>query len=200
MDKGKREALTAKLLAQEKTNKVLSKIIRLNDGLMYKQLNKFYLADDPDAISLAYEALYDAIMTYDSNKSSKFSTYATVCIYNALGSHVRKLNTGLNANTISYDQPIGDSNRTLLDTIESNYTADGEMLSECGVKVIGKAIVDAHATFQNPLHKEILTVWIASDFKIPHTTIGEKLGCSQTYVSQTIKKFKEQLKMELEES
>ena len=77
--------------------------IASNVGLIFKQLNKFNLAEDPEAESIGYEALYNAILTYDQSKSVQFSTYASVCIYNALGSYVRTQNKQRQLEVISYN-------------------------------------------------------------------------------------------------
>lgn len=77
--------------------------IRDNVGLIFTQLNKFKLAKDPEAESIGYEALYNAILTYDQSKKVQFSTYASVCIYNALGSYVRTQNKQRQLEVISYN-------------------------------------------------------------------------------------------------
>jgi RNA polymerase sporulation-specific sigma factor len=187
------------LLRQEKTEWVVEELIALNIGLMYNQINRFYLRDDPDALSYAYEALYKAIMTYDFNKNSKFSTYATVCIYNRLGSYIRSLNTQIMQCTTSYERPVGEDGKVLLDTLESEEKADKNILSDCGVLLVSVAISECIASIKNPLHKQIVELWVRSEFQMKHDNIAEELGCTQSYVSQTIKAFKNNLKKKLEE-
>ncbi len=183
------------LLMQEKTEDVVEELITLNYGLLYKQLSKFYLLDDPDALSFGYEALYNAIMSYNPDNTSKFSTYATVCIYNKLGSHVRALNTQIVVNTDFCDRADGTS---VLDKIESSYTADGDIIDKTGVKAIHETINKCLGEVTNENHKCILMLWIGSDFTMTQTTIASEVGCSQTYVAQVLKKFKSRLKRRLD--
>jgi RNA polymerase sporulation-specific sigma factor len=194
-DKGRVEYL----LGQSKTEDVIEELLILNFGLINKQLYKFYMTTDPEALSLAYEALYNAILTYDSTKNSKFSTYATVCIYNRLGSYVRSLNTASNLDLVSYDKMISEDGLTLLDVLVSSNTADGTVLSDCGVDMILKCIMDCISVLQNPLHKKIVETWVKSEFKMTHERIAAELNCTQSYVSQVIKTFKNNLKKKLEE-
>lgn len=167
--------------------------------MIYKQLHKFYLVEDHDALSLAYEALYNAIITYDVSKSCKLSTYATVCIYNALGSYVRKLQSQANLDTISYEVPIGEDGNTLLNKLKSDLTADREVLSDCGVSLIANATRESLETLTNPLHRKIVDSWVDSEFTLTQDRIAAMHGCTQSYVAQIIKRFKNTLKKKLEE-
>ena len=189
------------LLLLPKTEDVVTELIELNQGLVYAQLRKFYLEDDPDAISLAYEALFRAILNFEPNKNHKFSTYATVCIYNRLGSYVRSLNTQSILNTISYDQLINEDDEdgmTILDTFESPFTAEDEAISSYGVSSTLQVLKECYNALKNPSHKSIVGAWIESDFEKTHTKIAEELQCSQAYVTQVLKSFKNTLKNKLE--
>ena len=81
----------------------INKVIADNIGLVYTGLKKFYLLNDPDAESFAYEALWRAAQTYKTDEGTVFSTYAMVCILNALGCHVRRLNKKNKLSVISYN-------------------------------------------------------------------------------------------------
>ena len=69
----------------------INEAIEKNKPLVYFHLHKFGLAADPDAYSAALEALWVALKTYDDSRSTAFGTYASVCIYNAIGMYLRKL-------------------------------------------------------------------------------------------------------------
>ena len=185
------------LLLMDKSPEVVEELIKLNEGLIGKQLKKFGLISDPEALSLGYEALYKAIMTFNTSRSSKFSTYATVCIYNSLGSYVRSLNTTIRKNTISYDAPVDDEGTTYLDSFESKLTADGKLLEEAGVKEIMQCVERCIAEINNKTQRSILEYWRDSMFKATHTEIASELNCSQSYVSQTINRFRCNLKNKL---
>ncbi|MNU34839.1 RNA polymerase sigma-35 factor precursor [compost metagenome] len=181
------------LLTQEKTADVLNELVQLNYGLLYKQLKKFYLINDPDAISLGYEALYKAILTFTPGKSA-FSTYATVCIYNQLGCHVRSLNTKIATNTGSYEEVAFEDLR-LIDTLEAPGSVDENILSEAGIEYFHKVFEYClKELVRSELHKQIISLWYESNFTMTHARIAEELGCAQSYVSQTIKWFKASMK------
>jgi len=181
------------LLNQEKTADVLNELVQLNYGLLHAQLKKFYLVNDPDAISYGYEALYKAILTFTPGKSA-FSTYATVCIYNRLGSHIRSLNTQIITNTGSYEEVAYEELR-LIDTLESPDTVDESILSEAGVEYFHKVFKYClKELVRSDLHKQIISLWYDSNFTMTHAKIAEELGCAQSYVSQTIKWFKASMK------
>lgn len=187
-----------KLLLMDKSPEVVEELIKLNEGLIGKQLKKFGLIGDPEALSIGYEALYTSIMTFDTSRSNKFSTYASVCIYNRLGSYVRSLNTIINKNTISYDAPVDDKGTTHLDSFESTLTADGRLLEEVGVEEIMQCVEQCIAEVNNKTQRSILEYWRDSMFKATHREIASELNCSQSYVSQTINRFRCNLKNKLE--
>ena len=190
-------ARSNELLLMDKSPEVVEELIKLNEGLVGKQLKKFGLVGDPEALSIGYEALYKAIMTFNTSRSSKFSTYATVCIYNSLGSYVRSLNTTIRKNTISYDAPVDDEGTTYLDSFESKLTADGKLLEEAGVKEIMQCVERCIAEINNKTQRSMLEYWRDSMFKATHTEIASELNCSQSYVSQTINRFRCNLKNKL---
>jgi len=190
-------ARSDELLLMDKSPEVVEELIKLNAGLIGKQLKKFGLVGDPEALSIGYEALYKAIMTFNTSRSSKFSTYATVCIYNSLGSYVRSLNTAINKNTISYDAPVDDEGTTYLDSFKSTLTADGKLLEEAGVKEIMQCVELCIAEVNNKTQRSILEYWRKSKFKATQREIASELNCSQSYVSQTLNQFRCNLKNKL---
>lgn len=186
---------TEYLLLQPRSIEVADEILRLNYGLLDKQLNRFGLRNNHDAISFGYEAMYNAVMTY--NGKSKFSTYATVCIYNRLGSYIRTLKT--TEPVLSYDAPIGNDGDTFLDLLSSSETADKNIIMEEGIESIHSCITYCYNEIKNPLHKSIVDTWVGSEFKMSQASIAELNGCTQTYVSVVLGKFKSKLKKKLEE-
>lgn len=192
-DASRTEILLAKV---HRSKEDMGELIALNEGLVYTQLIKFGLPHDDEARSIGLETLYRAICSYKSQGSTKLSTYATVCIYNRLGSYVRTLKTKINQNTISYDMPFDDST-TLLTYLESPLTADGAMLDDCGVKIIKESLDALYSKLKNPVHRKIVALWIYSKFKLTQSEIAEQTGYSQTYVSQILNKFRSNLKDKL---
>ena len=56
-------------------------LIERNIGLVYAQLNRFNLRQDPDAESIAFEALLKASENFDESTGNKFSTLAVVSAF-----------------------------------------------------------------------------------------------------------------------
>lgn len=188
------EARVKKLLSQPKSADVVNELIILNYGLLNRQLAKFYLFNDPDALSYAYEALYKAILTFDHTKNHQFSTYATVCIYNRLGSYIRSLHN--NKVEVSYfDDKDGN---TLLDVIDSGVRTE---YSTMVTDEVSEAlyIVDNEILSLNHTQRKIAYEWRDSNFEATHETIAARVGCTQSYVSQVIKKLNKRIKNKLEE-
>lgn len=189
---------TNKLLTKPKTEEVLNEIIKLNFGLVRAQLNKFYLREDPEALSLAYEALFKAITTFDPEKNNKFSTYATVCIYNRLGSYIRTLNAN-KIELIYYEDTVLEDGSPLRDIIDSGERTDNKLLSTDHIVDINMAVNILLSEVTNNLQRSIITVWRDSGFAKTHDSIALEIGCTQSYVSQVLKKFSRKAKYKLEE-
>lgn len=191
---------TKYLLTQVRSNQVIEELIILNKGLVYKQLTKFGMLNDHDAISLAYEALYIAINTYDISKDNAFSTYATVCIYNKLGSLVRKQKSSTNIDTVSYYAPVdGTDKLTYLEVLESDEQADTSIMRKQTMSNINASIERCYSKVKNPTHKAIISLWKDSNFTMTHLNISKEVNCSQTYVTRIINSFRAELKKHLME-
>jgi RNA polymerase sporulation-specific sigma factor len=191
---------TKHLLSKELTDDIIEEIIKLNEGLVWKQIAKFGLLDDPEAESIGFESLLRAINTFDAEKNSRFSTYATVCIYNSLGSYVRSLNTLIRTNTISYDAPVDDKGTTHLDTFESDFDIEDYVVGNEKVEVILDCVDACLNEMTNETQYNIVSMWRKSDYKITYREIATTLKCSQSYVSATINKFRKRLKRKLKEA
>ena len=174
--------------------------IEANLGLVYNQLHKFRLADDPDAESFAYEAIYNAAKTYDEQTGVAFSTYATCVISNAIRMHIRHLNRKRQLQTISYYTPLSseDDSGYLVDTLSTQESAESDViLNELHSKVpgaISKVLKD-----MPPKQRKAVLMWRSTDYKASQTEIAKAIGVSQAAVSRAISSFKYKLKLELEE-
>lgn len=179
----------------------INKTIADNTGLIFKQLRKFNLAYDPDAESIGYEALYNAIRTYDDSKSIKFSTYATVCIYNALGGYVRHLNRKRQLEVISYNTVAYTDDRTeheFIDLLESPVDIEENVEKQETILLVQQAYKTVYDRLTNENHKKVISLWHDEDYNMPAIALASACGVSQSYVSQIINKFKFALKKELE--
>lgn len=176
--------------------------IAANVGLIFAQLKKFKLARDPEAESIGYEALYNAILTYDQSKNVQFSTYASVCIYNALGSYVRTLNKQRQLEVISYNNIAFSDDGTeheFVDFFEAPTSVEDNYIRNERCLLVRKAVQEQYDKLTNEKHKAILLLWCKSGYSMSSVAIAKEIGVSQSYVSQVINSFKSKLKRRLEE-
>lgn len=191
---------TRRLLSMPRTQEVLDTVIRLNTGLVWKQIHKLHLNKDDDALSIGYEALYRAAKTFDSNVSTRFSTYATVTIYNALCGHIRTQRTKSAIDdkaTLYLDSPVGEG-AVLRDMVDNGVNVEESFLMTEHVKEVRQAIDICFKQLGNSsLKKAIVQEWIDSGFSITQEEIAERVGCTQTYTSQVLKTFRHKLEVYL---
>lgn len=175
------------------------KLIADNMGLVYKGLHKFKLAYDSEAFSYAMEALMNAARTYDSSKAVKFSTYATVCIYNGIGKYVRQLNKKRVLETVSYEETIqGCDELTYYDMLGSDETPETQFLRKELVDNVEKAFAVAYDSLPST-SRLVIDYWRESGFTATQVVIAKEVGVSQAAVSRTLSVFKYRLKKELED-
>lgn len=173
-----------------------------NIGLIFNQLNKFNLAKDPEAESIGYEALYNAILTYDQSKSVQFSTYASVCIYNALGSYVRTQNKQRQLEVISYNNVAyteDGADHEFVDFISSQSDVEQEYMKKELRRLVREEFQKQYDMLTNEKHKSIISLWRDSEYEASMVSIAKQVGVSQPYVSQVINSFKFNLRKRLEE-
>lgn len=176
--------------------------IASNAGLIFKQLNKFNLAKDPEAESIGYEALYNAILTYDQSKSVQFSTYASVCIYNALGSYVRTQNKQRQLEVISYNNVAYTEDGTeheFVDFISAPSDVEQDYMKKELHRLVREEFQKQYDMLTNEKHKSIISLWRDSEYEASMVSIAKQVGVSQPYVSQVINSFKFNLRKRLEE-
>jgi len=176
--------------------------IASNAGLIFKQLKKFNLAKDPEAESIGYEALYTALLTYDQSKNIQFSTYASVCIYNALGSYVRTLNKRRQLDIISYNNIAYSEDGTdheFVDFLPTSSDVEQDFMKKELRRIVKEEFQKQYDALTNKKHQVILSLWRDSEYEASMVSIAKQAGVSQPYVSQVINSFKFNLRKKLEE-
>ena len=178
-------------------------IIKANKGLVYKQLHKFYLAYDEEAVSIAFIALLAAVRSFDKSKGIKFSTYATVCIYNRLGDYIRRMKEAKNVSYYYYDAPSA-LGALPLETITNPNDAgcvDPSITLEKDerTKFIYKSLYEIRNGMKTDYHKRVFDMWVASEFEISQAVIAAEVNVSQTMISQVLRNIRVKLKEKLEE-
>ena len=173
-----------------------------NIGLVFKQLKKFNLAKDPEAESIGYEALYNAVLTYDQSKNIQFSTYASVCIYNALGSYVRTLNKQRQLEIVSYNNIAYSEDGTdheFVDFLPTPSDVEQDFMKKELHRIVREEFQKQYDALTNKKHQVIISLWRDSEYEASMVSIAKQAGVSQPYVSQVINSFKFNLKKKLEE-
>lgn len=179
----------------------MDEIIADNMGLVYKQLQRFNLTYDDEAMSRAMEALWVAAKTFDRQKNIHFSTYATACIYNALVMYMRSLNKKRQITTTSYFEPVPSAeNLTQLDTLTTGETPESSYIRKEYIAMCYDAIDRVINSMATPSQKAAITTWIDSNCTMSQSAIAKQVGLSQAQVSRIIRVFKYQVKKELEEN
>lgn len=171
-----------------------NELIKLNEGLVGMQLKRFGLLKEPDAISLAYEGLLDAINTFDVTKNIAFSTYASVCIYNTLGCYIRRLKRQ-GVTIVSYNALLDSStNKTFEEVLCTSDTTESEVLNKLTLQVLQQRINEYVDDGKDNVGKDILKSWIQSDFTKTQQQLCAEHNCSQSYVNKVLKSFKNDLR------
>lgn len=171
-----------------------------NTGLIYKQLHTFQLTNDQDAESFAYEALYNAVTTYDCNTGTAFSTYAVCCINNALRKHLRTLSKKRQLEVVSYDTPIAsdEDSPTMLEVIPQLYTVEDMLLCMESCNFIRNVVVDEYERLSEK-HQVIVRLFLTRKEDMNQQAIAKAAGVTQATVSKIISAFRHKIKQRLEE-
>ena len=175
--------------------------ISSNIGLIRAQLKRLNLFNDPDAESIGYEALYNAVLTFDETKGYKLSTYGTCCIYNALGSYIRTLNKKRQLEVVSYNNVAFREDglqHEYMELIPAAISVEQELLNEELCEQLDKAYQLSYNRLTNDKHKAIINAWHDGDYCVSNNELARIVGVSQPYVNQVINTFKFNLKKKLE--
>jgi DNA-directed RNA polymerase specialized sigma subunit len=180
----------------ELTNEEINEIIEQNMGLIRKQLHRFKMYDDAEAMSRSLEALWNAAIYYDEDRGTAFSTYATACIYNALCAYYNEQKKP-SKRFISYDNIASTETENSFEV----FLTDGLSAEDIAHKIdedllVRRIFYEELAKFKG-LRQRIIYTWEEGNYIINETEIAEVVGCSQSYVSYTLKIFFNKMKQAL---
>lgn len=162
----------------EKTRADIEKLIEEHKRLIYYMLKEKNQQRNQDAESAAWEALWDAIGTFDVFSTNAFSTYACKIIGNAINDVLRKQNT-----VSRHIQSVTDE----LSTLDAGSTLD--ILDE-DLSTRISPIFDEYICNCNGIKRNILLVWNASNFDVNTGNIAIVCNCSASYVSRVQEGFR----------
>ena len=159
-----------------KTKADISYLLGVHKNLIYWCLGKMNKLYDQDAESAAWEALWDAIATYDVYSSVAFSTYAVRVIKNRIGDVIRKqIKLSMKEFATHDEVEAVDTGCRIHDGFEAKEQLD---------KVV-KA-VDEYIEMKTGIARNVLIVWRAANFDITSTMIAKICRTSTSRVSETL--------------
>lgn len=176
--------------------------IKANEGLAWNMLRKMHLHTDPEAISLAFEALWRAIENYDETKGTKLSTVASVYIYNKLGSYIRSLNKKQQLEVVSYNNIAysdDEGGHEHLEFLVDDFDIDKNFKAEAFKADVSAALADARNSLTSEKQQKVFDIWVASEFEETASKIAKLAGVSQPQASETLNRVKFRLKKGLKD-
>lgn len=167
----------------EKTREDVEELLQRHKNLVYFMLTKTGQLRNQDAESAAWEALWDAINTFDVFSTTAFSTYAHKLIRNAIYTVVRdqkKLPTEIE-----------------LDEAYTQYDATPEEVEE-NRNIVQEAF-NTYVASKHGATRDVLLLWNASSFEASQKALAGRCKCSPSYVSRVQQGFRAYLSGKLKE-
>lgn len=176
---------------EEAKNILVERNMRLVVHVVKKYSNQW--GDNDDLISIGAIGLIKAVTTYDSDKASRFATYAAKCVQNEVLMYLR---SSKKTNNVSIDEPIGHDKEgnsiSLIDILESE-DRDIDETVETKIKINElKEKMEENLTERESL---IVKMRYGLDGYREKTQkeIADELGISRSYVSRIEKKAIEKI-------
>lgn len=156
--------------------------------------------DSDDLISIGAIGLIKAVTTFDSDKASRFATYAAKCVQNEILMYLRsskKINS-----EVSMDEPIGHDKEgnsiSLIDVLESD---DEDVYETVEIKL---KVNELKKKMEEALtDRELLIVkmryGLNGQKEKTQKEIADELGISRSYVSRIEKKALEKISLGMEQ-
>ena len=183
------------------TVKEIDCLIEQNIGLMVNILKQYNLLRDPEAESIAYEALWRACEDYDESLGYKRSTLITIYVKRSLGSYIRTLNKQRQIETVSYNNIAYTDDGTcheFLELLSSKDSLEQQFMKDILHKQVMEVYHEIAATLEGK-KKDIVDAWEQSEFEATNKAIADATGVSQPYVNQVVATFKQKLRKRLKE-
>ena len=181
---------------KQKTRKPLTdeqrKLVEDNIRLAYEFVHRkgfTYGYEFEDAVQIALLGLIHAAMTFKESKS-KFSTYAFLAMQSQFNMEYRRIKRQKESGiiNISLNEPIIENKElSVEDTVVERQDSIENIETIITIKNIYEKLDDKE--------KQVIDmVFYAKEKEASQKNIAKKLGVSQSFVSRTLKKFREYLK------
>ena len=167
-------------------------LLRKYSPLVRKIARGYFLigADEDDLIQEGMLGLYNAINTYNSDKSS-FTTYCTNCVNNAMKDAVKSSNTKKNSplnNSVSLHQSVADEEESpLIDLITTNVDSLEMVLQ----KEDYYGLINLIKTNFSQAELAVLKLYLQG---LTYAEIAENLNITNKKVDNCIQKIKKRIK------
>ena len=175
------------------------KLIEHNLRLVAHISKKYYTttSDGDDLISIGTIGLIKAVDSFNADKGSKFSSYASICIQNEILMYLRSGKKS--ALDISMNEPI-DTDRhgnvlTIMDTIAVDDTISDDIDTSMKCSKMKKIINEE----LSPAERDIIIKRYGLNDRKPLTQreIAQELNISRSYVSRIEKKILERIRKQI---
>jgi len=160
---------------RDKTQDDVNQLINKHHKLVYYMLHNMNLLDDQDAESAAFQALWDAVETFDVFSSVPFANYACTVLKNRLNDLLRE-RAAAKRNVFTLVEISSANTLFICDEIVSQDTAE-----------IIHHHFDTYVNSPKIMHtvaRSVLLVWFAADFEMNATNIAKICKTSPSYVSR----------------
>lgn len=185
---------------KELSNNEIEKLIKEYEPLRCSILHKYKLYNDADAQSASYQAMYDAILTYNPNNKAKakLSSYMYTVITNRILDiairHNREKKHSTNITSLSdYNENLEAVILKSNEDIAKEYVI--KQYCAATIHIIKKII----ARYDDGLKKQILTKWFYKyHCQCSNKVLIEECGCSSAYVRKVLMELRNELKWRME--
>ena len=159
------------LYKRDKTRQDVDELLLQHKNLVYYRLSCMGQLANQDAESAAWEALWDAVETFDVYGKTAFSTYACTCITNAINTVLRK-------------QLIEKKHIICVELSAANTLFTTDTYSNPEVLEILDEVFAWHMTNSTEKAKAVLQLWRSNGFSGSATMLAEACNTTASYVSR----------------
>lgn len=170
---------------RDKTREDVEELLKQHKNLIYARLSTMRQLKNQDAESAAWEALWDAIETFDVYGATAFSTYAYRCITNAINNVLRKQQA--QNNKIEFCE-LDENNLLFTDT---SYESAETM------RLVHKAFDEYLLFIHGRVARDVLLLWYSGGFSMSATELAKHLNTSASYVTRVQDSFRAYLSGQL---
>ena len=160
----------------DKTAEDIEALLLDNQRLVYYMLQKCGQLHNQDCESAAWEALWDAVCTFDVYGKTQFSTYACMVIRNAIYCVMRKQHLENQHITVLLDAPVEQPEFSNIEVRERLHVIQ---------TLFSEYIANAPTLTRN-----ILLAWDASGYEAQGKELAKLCGSSASYVSRVQRNYR----------